>query len=109
MGIKITGLDELQRQLKELQHRAESLSGTHDVPISQLLTSEFMLLNTDFESVELMFRASGYKIESQEDLAAIPDEPWESFVRSRTRFGTWQEMLAAAAKEYFERRLSGEA
>jgi hypothetical protein len=109
MGIKITGLDELQRQLKELQHRAESLAGTHDVPITQLLTSEFMLLNTDFESVESMFRASGYKIESQEDLGAIPDEPWDAFIGSRTRFGSWQQMLAAATKEYLERRLSGEA
>jgi hypothetical protein len=109
MGIKITGLDELQRKLKELQHRAEALAGTHDVPMSQLLTSEFMLLNTDFESVESMFRASGYKIESQADLAPIPDEPWDAFVRSRTRFGSWREMLAAATKEYAERRLSGEA
>jgi|SRR6266851_1893690 len=109
MGIKITGLDEIQQQLKELQHRAEALSGAHDVPMSQLLTSEFMPLNTDFESVESMFRASGYKIESQADLAAIPDEPWDAFVRSRTRFGSWREMLAAATREYAERRLSGEA
>ena len=109
MGIKITGLDEIQRKLKELGHRAELLSGTHDVPMSQLLRSEFMLLNTDFESVESMFRASGYRIESQVDLAAIPDEPWDAFVRSRTRFGSWREMLAAATREYVKRRLSGEA
>ena len=50
----LVGLDELQRTLKELQHRAEALSGAHDVPMSQLLTSEFMLLKTDFESVESM-------------------------------------------------------
>lgn len=109
MGIKITGLDELQRHLKELQHRAESLSGAHDVPIADLLTSEFMLLNTDFESAESMFSASGYKIQSQADFAAIPDEPWDAFVRSRTRFGSWKEMLAAAGEEYFGRRLRGEA
>jgi hypothetical protein len=67
------------------------------------------LENTDFESVESMFRASGYKIESPADLAAIPDEPWDAFVRSRTRFGSWKEMLAAATKGYVERRLGGEA
>jgi hypothetical protein len=105
MGIKITGLDELQRKLRELQHRAEGLSGAHEVPISQLLTSEFMLLNTDFESVESMIAASGYKIENQEDLAAIGDEPWDAFVRSRTRFDSWKEMLTAAATAHVSRRL----
>ncbi|MBA3640415.1 MAG: hypothetical protein M3541_13705 [Acidobacteriota bacterium] len=109
MSIKITGLDDVQRHLKELQHRAESLSGEREVPVVELLTSEFMLLNTDFESAGSMFTASGYKVESEADLAAIPDEPWDNFVSSRTRFGSWNEMLEAAAAEYFRRRLSGEA
>jgi hypothetical protein len=108
MGIKITGLDDLQRRLGELQHRAEAVSGAHDVPASELLTSEFMLLNTDFDSIESMFASSGFEIRSQEDLAAIPDEPWDTFVSSRTRFGTWREMLASATTAYVTRRLSGE-
>jgi hypothetical protein len=107
MGITVTGLDELQRRIKELQHRAEELSGTHDVPISQLLTPEFMLLNTDFESVESMFDASKFQVRSQEDFAAIPDERWDEFICSVTRFATWKEMLAAATSEYVSERLAG--
>lgn len=109
MGIKIKGLDDLKRHLRKLQQRAASLSGTHDVPVSELLTSEFMLLNTDFESAEAMFVASGYKMESTADLASIPDGAWDSFVGSRTRFGSWEELLSEAAKEYLGRRLMGEA
>ncbi|MEQ1758235.1 MAG: hypothetical protein ABL986_07950 [Vicinamibacterales bacterium] len=109
MGITITGLDDIRRHLRQSQQHAESLSGTHDVPIAKLLTSEFMLLNTDFESVDAMFAASGYKIESSQDLKSVPDEAWDSFVRSRTRFGSWEELLSEAAKEYLGRRLMGEA
>jgi hypothetical protein len=106
VGIKITGLDDLERKLNQLQHRAEMLAGEHEVPVAELLTSEFMLLNTDFESVEAMFEASGYKVRSSADLAAIPDEPWDAFIRSRTRFGSWKDLLAAAADEYLRRRLT---
>jgi hypothetical protein len=93
--------------LKELQHRAERISGTREVPIADLLTSEFMLLNTDFDSVEAMFAASGYEIRSQEDFAAIPDEAWDAFIGSHTRFATWKELLGAATEQYVSRNLIG--
>src|SRR5690349_12442448 len=108
MKIKITGLDELQRELERLQHAADSISGTQSIPVTTLLSSEFMLLNTDFESVQAMFDASGFTINSQADFDAIPEEEWDSFIRQHTRFGSWSEMLAVAGEEYFGRRLRGE-
>lgn len=108
MSMRITGLDDLQRRLQELQRKAESLAGEHEVPMSELFPSEFMLLHTDFESVEALFAASGYSIENSEDLAAIPDDQWDVFIRSRTRFASWQEMLGAAGEQYFGNRLTGQ-
>ena len=109
MGIKITGLDDIQRRLSELQRRAELLDGEHKVQWNDLFTSEFMLLNTDFESIEALFEASGYTVKSQADLDAIPAEPFGGFIRCRTRFESWEDMKAEAAQEYMTRRLFGEA
>ena len=53
-----------------------------------------------------MADASGFKIESQEHFEAIPDVEWDAFVRSRTRFQTWQDMQAKAGEEYVVRRLN---
>jgi hypothetical protein len=88
MGVKITGLDALQRKLAELARRAETLSGEHQVQMSQLLTPEFMLLNTDYDCVESMFDASAYDIKSQADFDAIPADEWDAFIHSHTRFDT---------------------
>jgi hypothetical protein len=108
MGVKVTGLGDVQRRLRELQHRAESLSGEHQVQLSDLFTSEFMLLNTDFESIDALFEASGYNVKSQDDLDSIPIEPFDAFVRSRTRFASWDDMKGAAAQNYMAKRLFGE-
>jgi len=109
VGVKITGLDDVQRRLGELQHRAESLSGEHKVQLNDLFTSEFMLLNTDFESIDALFEASGYVVRSEADLDSIPVEAFDSFIRSRTRFSTWKDMMGAAAQQILAKRLFGEA
>jgi hypothetical protein len=61
---------------------------------------------TDFPTIQAMADASGFKIESQQDFEAIPDADWDAFVRSRTRFQTWQDMQAKAGEEYVVRRLN---
>lgn len=92
-------------KLRDLQRKAEQLDGKHSVSFTELFTDEFMLRNTEFPSVDLMFEASGFKVESSEDFAAITDEEWGSFVRERTRFDSWDEMKNAAVKEWAARRM----
>jgi len=43
-----------------------------------------------------MFERSGFKVESQEDFAAIPDEAWDDFICTNTSYFNWREMLQAA-------------
>lgn len=88
------------RKVHDLQRKAEQLDGEHSVLLAELFHDEFMLRNTDFSSIDSMLEASGYKIESNDDFANIPNEEWDAFVRESTRFASWDEMKSAAAQEW---------
>ena len=53
-----------------------------------------------------MLDASGFKVESAEDFAAIPDEEWDAFVSKNTSYSSWEEMQKGAAKDYTKRQLT---
>ena len=103
--LKITGLDELQRKLDDLSRRSKSLAGKQNVPIPELLTPGFLRTCSRFQSVEQMFEASGFKIDSTEDFAAIPDTEWDEFIRVNTSFASWEALLSKAGGEWAARRL----
>ena len=102
---KIEGLDALQKKLEDVARKAKEIDGKHDVPVSEFLTDGFLSQCTKFSSVEDMFKASGFTIESQEDFAAIPDDQWNDFIRSHSSFDSWQAMLEAAGKEWAQKKL----
>lgn len=102
---KIEGLDELQSKLDDLSKKAEKLDGQHNVPVSELLTDSFVAQHTSFSSVDEMFKASGFKVETQEDFAAIPDIEWDNYIRSVSNFDGWQSMLDAGVQEWAKRKL----
>ncbi len=102
---KIEGIDELQRKLDDLSKKAEALDGHHNVPVSELLTDSFVSQHTSFSSADEMFMASGFKVETQEDFAAIPDAEWDNYIRSISSFDGWQSMLGAAGQEWAKRQL----
>jgi hypothetical protein len=52
-----------------------------------------------------MFEASGFKIESIEDFAAIPDVAWDEFIRAHTSVSTWEAMLGEAGGAWAARHL----
>jgi hypothetical protein len=103
--LKVTGLDKLQRKLKDLGQRAESISERQNVPLPELLTSDFIRQCSRFQSVEEMFEESGFKIESAEDFASIPDDEWEDFISANTSFLSWEAMLREATGKWAARRL----
>ena len=51
---------------------------------------------SSFKSADEFFSASGFKAQSREDFAAIPDDEWDTFVDRNTSYGNWQDMLRAA-------------
>ena len=103
--IKIEGLDELNKKFDDLVESAETINGTQQVPLSELLTPSFLAKHTRFLSEDEMFEASGYKVESSEDLEKIPDEDWNEFIGKNTPFATWGEMLSAAGTKWGKKKL----
>jgi hypothetical protein len=105
MSVTIDGLDSVLRGLEDLKRRAESLHGEHEVKIGDLLTPDFIQRFTDFMNVDEMFAASGFKLESQKDLEAIPQDLLDAFIRERTLFGCWSEMMQKATEEWTAKKL----
>ncbi len=105
MKVEIKGLDEAKRKLEDLQARARNLHGSHQVPAGELLSPDFMHRHTRFTTFEAMVTASGFKVESSEDFAAIPNAEWDAFIRAATPFAGWDEMLGAAGQEWAARKL----
>ena len=105
MSIKVTGLDQFRKKLDELKNKVESMSGEHSIPINDLLTPDFLATCSTFASAEEMFERSGFKVDSQEDFAAIPDDAWDDFISANTSYLNWQEMLKAAGAAWMKARL----
>lgn len=97
--------DDAIRKLNNLARKFEQLDGQHQVSLPELFPDEFMLRNTDYVSMNAMFSANGFTVDSSEDFAAIPDHAWEAIVVSKTRFTSWDEMKGAAVAEWARRRL----
>ena len=103
--LKITGLDEIQRKLEDMSRRAQSISGTQNVPIPELLTPEFLRQCSRFNSASDFFEASGFKVETSEDFAAIPDDEWDEFIRANTSYATWKTMMGEAVKGWTAKKM----
>ena len=105
MKVQMKGLDSVMRKLDDLQKRAKNLDGSHKIPITQLLNESFMIQNTSFGSFDAMVKESGFRVESADDFAAIPDEKWDAFIAKATRFADWQAMLQAAGADWAKKEL----
>lgn len=103
--MKIKGLDELAKDMDRIANAAKELDGTHNVPIEELLTPEFVSSHTKFANIEEMFEASGLKIESQDDFEAIPAKDKDKFIRSISAFSDWESMLGEAASAWTVKKL----
>jgi hypothetical protein len=105
VDFEISGLDAVRRSLAELRDRAEAIAGEQEVSISELFPPDFMAAHTEFDTWEGMFSASGFSVETAEDFEKIPDEQWDTFVRTHTKFANWHEMLSAGSEEWVARKL----
>ncbi|MDM8356379.1 hypothetical protein [Pandoraea communis] len=100
------GLDELQRRLRDLGNRVNELNGEHAVPMSELFPPAFLNACSRFSTVDELFSASGFTVNSPEDFAAIPDGDWDTFISQNTSYSSWEEMKADAAGNLARKRLA---
>lgn len=60
---------------------------------------------TSFSSMEELLDASGFKIECQEDLEAIPEAEFNKHIMATTKFKNWEKMLGEATSQYVAQKL----
>ena len=108
MGFEIKGLDEMMKKLEDLMNRVNAISGEQHVPFSELFDQNFMAKHTEYVSIEEFINASGYEVHSEEDFKAIPDAEFDKHVMENTDFDSWEEMMKAAATEYYKKQLGFE-
>ncbi|WP_328222445.1 hypothetical protein [Aeromonas caviae] len=92
--------------LKQLQENLKKVSETTQVTLAELMPHLFISNCSKFTSLEELFESSGFKIDSPEDFAAIPDDEWNIFIKENTTYEDWSEMQQAAAAEYFKSALN---
>lgn len=103
--IKLTGLKEFQKSIDTLTKKVRALERKQTVPVTDILTSNFVSKHTKFTSAQELFENSGFKLDSQADFEAIPEEAMDSYIRSVSTFKSWKEMLSAAGESYVKREL----
>ena len=103
--MKITGLNDLQKRLEKLADDAGALDGTHNVPLDDLLDQSFLQKHTQFLSLAELIENSGFDIQSAADFKAIPDDDWDRYIGSISKFTDWQTMLNSATQSWATKRL----
>lgn len=89
----VKGFDQFQKKIDEIKDKLDSVEGTHSVSFPELFNEQFMQKYTTHHSIDAMFTASGFEIDSKEDFEKIPDDAWEKFVTSTTSFSSWLDTL----------------
>lgn len=81
--------------LDEIQDGIFVLTGESEISIQKLLTDRFIVENTDFGTLSEFFQAA--RVKSKEDLEK---ESFEIFIKSHTRFKSWEDMLVESSNQY---------
>ena len=92
---KVTGAEAYQQRLAELAEEARRAYG-FQISIEELMPSEFISECSSFASIDDLFAASPFKLDSWADFNAIPDTEWDAFISSQTSYNDWEEMQKAA-------------
>ena len=99
MKFDLKGLDQLEKNVSEL-------SGTSSIPLGDLMNPGFISSCSQYSNLEELIEASGFKVETEEDFAAIPDQEWEQFIQTNTSYEGWIEMKDAALNRYVAANLT---
>lgn len=76
-------------------HFDGSLSSAR-ITLDKLLSDDFLSKNTDFKSLDEFFTAFGIDVRTPQDLIAIPENDLDAFVRSHSRYDSWESLCRNA-------------
>lgn len=102
---EIDGLDELQKELSNMEQAAKDLEKTSSVSFEELFNRSFMKKYTPCNSFEDFLSLGNFIVESQDDFEAIPDKEFDAHVSNNTKFKNWEDMMGTAGQEYAAKKL----
>jgi hypothetical protein len=107
IDINVTGLDNLQKTIRNLENKAKELEDGKDVPFEELFHPEFMQTYTEFGDIEAFIISSGLidgKLtpEKFEELDEIEFDEW---VSQKTSFDNWNTMYEKAGQAWMAKHL----
>ena len=105
MNITVKSSGNLKKKLNELRDNATALEGQHQIELRDMLTPAFVAGCSSYASLEGLFAASPFTINTLDDFKGIPDAEWDTFISSHTSFATWEEMQRGALREYVRGKL----
>jgi hypothetical protein len=99
------GFGDLSKKLNQLADNARALGDTKSASLTEILTPQFMSSHTRYQTANEFFEASGFKVDSQADFEAIPEDKLDAFVRSASSFSSWRELLNTAGAAWAKKKL----
>jgi hypothetical protein len=105
MKFEMKGFKQLEKKLKQLEKNANEIDGHNEVPFDEAFNPTFMKRYTKFSDINSFFDASPFTLETQEDLAAIPEDELDIYVAENTSFKSWQDMLGKAGIDWAANKL----
>jgi hypothetical protein len=105
LKIRVKESGNLRETLANLSQRANALGGQHEIPLTELMSPEFVANCSSYATLQELFAASPFEINSIDDFKSIPDTDWDLFIGEHTSFSSWHEMQQAAVREWTRQKL----
>ncbi len=105
LEVSISSEFKLTSEGEDLLDRLGKIDGTHNVPVKELFSTEFMKAHSNFPDFEAMIKASGFEKQILENFSKVPEDRWKAYVRKNTQFSGWEEMKNTAAEEWIKKQL----
>ena len=101
---ELKGLEKLSKNLDKLTKELEPFK-KQEISFNERFSLEFMTKYTQFKTINEMVEKSPFKVESEKDVKNIPDKEWDNYVKEKTSFQSWDEMMNKAGEEYLGKKV----
>ncbi|MDF2605916.1 MAG: hypothetical protein K0S34_106 [Bacillales bacterium] len=105
MGVKMTGFDNLNKLLDQMQKAAKKFENGVNVSFKELFNESFMMKNTNYSNFKDFLDAGNFNVETQEDFDNLPKNDLDQHVSKTTNFSDWEEMLGTAGNDYVAKEM----
>lgn len=92
-------------QLDQLRKNLDEISGTHSYSLKEMFPDDFLHKHTKFSSISDFFEATGFKLDSQDDLKNLDETALDKFVSENSDFDSWESMKRQAGVELLEKKI----